>query len=105
MRCCFGSSWREWYFDLPRCASSSRKDFVRLPVKRRPKKFSSEQLQPQGLGSGLDFGIEAGHLLRLEALFERTGSFFSNQPAVLGQELQPRQRLIQQTFFKKANEV
>src|SRR4051812_48707259 len=42
MRCCAGSSWREWYLlPLPRCASISRQLLLRLPVKPPPPPSSS----------------------------------------------------------------
>src|SRR5262245_61329884 len=40
MRCCCGSSWREWYLLLPRCASISRQLLFRLPVKPPPRSSS-----------------------------------------------------------------
>src|SRR5581483_2855075 len=71
MRCCCGSSCREWYFDLPRCASISRQLLLRLPENPPPSSSRFSRAMscscgrpgPEGLESFCDEGCELPLLL------------------------------------------
>src|SRR4051794_23824579 len=51
MRCWAGSSWREWLLFLPRCASISRHDLLRLPEKPPPSSSLSFAITARSLRS------------------------------------------------------
>src|SRR5262245_26980175 len=57
MRCCAGSSWREWYLLFPRRASISRQLLLRFPVKPPPSS-SSFTMVPSPPGPRLPQGAE-----------------------------------------------